>query len=150
MLSVKGNLLLLCDEFEKADSKIFSFFLELLEEGKFTDSQSREYDLNGYIIIFTSNLNSTQFSEGIPKEFQTRLDLISEFSPLTLEEKEKFVKLELGKIQKTMENNPKYENIDLSDFNITFNLNEIDNLRDIQREIYNQIINNLINTINIK
>ena len=49
-----------------------------------------------------------------------------------------------------MENNPKYENIDLSDFNITFNLNEIDNLRDIQREIYNQIINNLINTINIK
>lgn len=149
-LSKKHAGIILCDEFEKADSKIFSFFLELLEEGKFTDSQSREYDLNGYIIIFTSNLNSTQFSEGIPKEFQTRLDLISEFSPLTLEEKEKFVKLELGKIQKTMENNPKYENIDLSDFNITFNLNEIDNLRDIQREIYNQIINNLINTINIK
>ena len=82
-LSKKHNGIILCDEFEKADSKIFSFFLELLEEGKFTDSQSREYDLNGYVIIFTSNLNSSEFSENIPDEFQTRLDLISEFTPPT-------------------------------------------------------------------
>lgn len=149
-LSKKHTGIILCDEFEKTDSKIFSFFLELLEEGKFTDSQSREYDLNGYIIIFTSNLDSAQFSEGIPKEFQTRLDLISEFAPLTLEEKEKFVKLELEKIQKTMANNPKYETINLSDLKITFNLNEIDNLRDIQRKIYDQVINLIINTSNIK
>lgn len=149
-LSKKHSGIILCDEFEKADSKIFSFFLELLEEGKFTDSQSIVHDLNGYIIIFTSNLNSAEFLENIPKEFQTRLDLISEFTPLTFEEKEKFVNLELEKIQNTMKDNPKYENINLSDFHININLNEIDNLRDIQRKIYDQIIDILINTINSK
>ena len=147
-LGKKHTGIILCDEFEKADSKIFSFFLELLEEGKFTDSQSREYDLNGYIIIFTSNLNSDEFSKNIPNEFQTRLDLISEFNPLTFEEKEKFVNLELEKIQKTMKNVPKYKNINLADFDMDFNLKEIDNLRDIQRKIYDQILNILINTIN--
>ncbi len=146
-LSKKHAGIILCDEFEKADSKIFSFFLELLEEGRFTDSQSRVYDLDGYIIIFTSNLNSVEFSKYIPNEFQTRLDLISEFTPLTYDEKEKFVKLELEKIQKTMKNNQKYDNINLFDFNMDFNLNEIDNLRDIQRKIYDQVINIIINTI---
>lgn len=146
-LSKKHNGIILCDEFEKADSKIFSFFLELLEEGKFTDSQSREYDLNGYVIIFTSNLNSSEFSENIPNEFQTRLDLISEFNSLTFEEKEKFVKLELEKIHKTMKNNPKYENINMSDFSIDFNLNEIDNLRDIKRKIHDYFINIIVNAI---
>lgn len=142
-LSKRHTGIILCDEFEKADSKIFSFFLELLEEGKFTDSQSRTHDLNGYIIIFTSNLNSVEFSENIPKEFQTRLDLISEFTLLTFEEKENFVNLELEKIQKTMQNNTKYKDINLSDFDININLSGMDNLRDIQREIYNQIINSL-------
>lgn len=146
-LSKKHTGIILCDEFEKADSKIFSFFLELLEEGKFTDSQSRIYDLNGYIIIFTSNFNSAEFSKNIPNEFQTRLDLISEFVPLTYEEKENFVKLELEKIQKTMKNNPKYETINLSDLHIDFNLDEIDNLRDLQRRIYDQIIDIINNTI---
>lgn len=146
-LSKNHTGIILCDEFEKADSKIFSFFLELLEEGRFTDSQSRIYDLNGYIIIFTSNLTSADFSNNIPNEFQTRLDLISEFKPLTYGEKEKFVRLELEKIQITMKSNPKYEHINLSDFDMDFNLNEIDNLRDIKRKIHNQIINIIINTI---
>lgn len=47
---------LLCDEFEKTTRPVFSFFLELLEEGRFTDSMAREYDMDGYIIIFTSNI----------------------------------------------------------------------------------------------
>ncbi|MBR8700050.1 AAA family ATPase [Enterococcus casseliflavus] len=40
-------------------------FLELLEDGKFTDSLGREFDLSGYIIIFTSNVkqdNELDFS----------------------------------------------------------------------------------------
>ena len=73
--------------------------------------------------------------------------MISEFTLLTYDEKEKFVKLELEKIQKTMKNNSKYDNINLLDFNMDFNLNEINNLRDIQRKIYNQVINIIINTI---
>lgn len=38
---------LLCDEFEKTTRPVFSFFLELLEDGRFTDSMTREYDLDG-------------------------------------------------------------------------------------------------------
>ena len=45
---------ILIDEFEKAGKAVYNFFLQLLEEGRFTDSQGREYDLNKYIIIFTS------------------------------------------------------------------------------------------------
>ena len=147
-LSKKHAGIILCDEFEKADSKIFSFFLELLEEGKFTDSQSREYDLNGYIIIFTSNLNSAEFTKNIPNEFQTRLDLISEFGPLSYQEKEKFVKMELEMIQRTMNNNSKYNCIDLRNFKLEFDLSEINNLRDIKRKLHNQIINIIIKKMN--
>ena len=146
-LSKKHSGIILCDEFEKADSKIISFFLELLEEGKFTDSQSIEYDLNGYVIIFTSNLNRNDFLSNIPHEFQSRLDLIFEFDYLTSLEKEKFVSLELEKIKNTMVKNPKYKNIDLSDFNLNFNLDEINNLRDIQRRVYGQIIEIVIRDI---
>lgn len=51
---------LLCDEFEKTTRSVFSFFLELLEEGQFTDSMAREYDMDGFVIIFTSNLLAKQ------------------------------------------------------------------------------------------
>ena len=131
--------IILCDEFEKADSKIFNFFLELLEDGKFTDSQSREFDLNGYIIIFTSNLNKTRFLNSIPKEFQSRLDLISEFDLLSYDEKEKFVNITVDKINKIIQKNSEYNNIDLSDFDINFDLNKTNNLRDIQRMVYEQV-----------
>ena len=47
---------ILIDEFEKASKPVYNFFLQLLEEGKFTDSLGREYDLDKYIIIFTSNM----------------------------------------------------------------------------------------------
>jgi ATPases with chaperone activity, ATP-binding subunit len=47
----KSNVgVILCDEFEKTTRPVFSFFLELLEEGKFTDSMAREYGLDGYVI----------------------------------------------------------------------------------------------------
>lgn len=50
----------MCDEFEKTTRSVFSFFLELLEEGQFTDSMAREYDMDGFVIIFTSNLLAKQ------------------------------------------------------------------------------------------
>ena len=143
-LNKKHSGIILCDEFEKADPKIFSFFLELLEEGKFTDSQSREYDLNGYVIIFTSNLEQNEFINKIPAEFQTRLDLISEFEPLTVKDKEKFIQLELEKIQKTINEHPKYNSLNLNDFKFDYDLHTINNLRDIQRKIYAQIIDIII------
>lgn len=144
-LSIKLNKphsgIILCDEFEKADEKIVSFFLELLEEGKFTDSQSQEYDLDGYIIIFTSNLDKNSYLNTIPNEFKSRIELTTIFKYLKHEEKEKFVSLEIEKIKEKLAGNEKYSSINLDEFNFTYDLNSKNNLRDIQRDLYNQIIN---------
>ena len=143
-LSIKLNKnhtgVILCDEFEKADSKIVSFFLELLEEGKFTDSQSNEYDLNGYIIIFTSNLDENGFINQIPDEFKSRIDLISKFNNLTLNEKDKFVKNEINELKNKIKGNNEKFNLNLENFEFNYDLNQTNNLRDIKRELYNQII----------
>ena len=138
-LKHQHSCIILCDEFEKADSKIVNFFLELLEEGKFTDSQSREFDLNGYIIIFTSNLNKNEFLNTFPKEFQSRLDLISEFDILSYDEKEKIVNITVEKINKKIQKNSQYNHIDLSDFDLNIDLDKTNNLRDIQRMVYDQV-----------
>ena len=85
---------LLCDEFEKTTRPVFSFFLELLEEGRFTDSMAREYDMDGYIIIFTSNiLSESEYKKAIPPELQTRFDLVCEFEEPTVTEKTAFLDL---------------------------------------------------------
>jgi ATP-dependent Clp protease ATP-binding subunit ClpA len=85
---------LLCDEFEKTTRPVFSFFLELLEEGQFTDSMAREYDMDGYVIIFTSNiLSEAEYKKVIPPELQTRFDLVCEFEAPSTSEKTEFLDL---------------------------------------------------------
>lgn len=65
-LQSSNSSIILIDEFEKADKQVINFFLELLEEGKYTDLQGIEHDLDGYIIIFTSNVNENEISKKIP------------------------------------------------------------------------------------
>ncbi|EDO25758.1 predicted protein, partial [Nematostella vectensis] len=48
--------LILIDEFEKSNSMLFNYFLDVLESGKMVSSIAEEIDLNGFIIIFTSNI----------------------------------------------------------------------------------------------
>lgn len=92
--------IVLCDEFEKTTRPVFSFFLELLEEGKFTDSMAREYDLDGYILVFTSNLpNESEYKKIMPLELQTRFDLVCEFQEPFYHEKTKFLDLLLEKAE---------------------------------------------------
>ena len=86
--------IVLCDEFEKTTRPVFSFFLELLEDGRFTDSMAREYDLDGYVLIFTSNLQTeSDYKKIIPPELQTRFDLVCEFQEPTHSEKTEFLDL---------------------------------------------------------
>ncbi|MGG0720391.1 AAA family ATPase [Robertmurraya massiliosenegalensis] len=136
---------ILCDEFEKANKQIFNFFLELLEDGVFTDSLSREHDLDGYVIIFTSNLDKVRFTKEIPAELQSRLDLICEFSPLTRFEKSEFVNYFVENFVKKIENDETL-NIDLStiDMQVIKNINveEIGNIRDIKRILIRKILQN--------
>ncbi|MEL1134980.1 AAA family ATPase [Desulfitobacterium sp. THU1] len=135
--------IVLFDEFEKTTIPVFSFFLELLEEGKFTDSMAREYDLNGYILVFTSNLqNEAGYKRIIPPELQTRFDLVCEFQEPSYYEKTKFLDLlleqaeskfseQFSQIQMTPGEKRKLFDFDYSSLNA---------LRDIKRLFNNRLM----------
>ncbi|MCI9586174.1 MAG: ATP-dependent Clp protease ATP-binding subunit, partial [Bacilli bacterium] len=114
---------IICDEFEKADSEIKNFFLELLEDGRFTDSLSREYDLNGYVIIFTSNIkDENEFKNKMSPEFESRINLICEFIPLTEEEKTKYVNFQINHCIEKMEKEGIDIKFKLEDINVIYNV----------------------------
>lgn len=140
----KNNVgVIICDEFEKADSEIKNFFLELLEDGRYTDSMGREYDLNGYIIIFTSNLkNENEFDKCISPEFKSRIDLICELLPLTIEEKKKYVEFQI----EDLKNNMKNENIEFEEFSekISIQYEDTDDLREIKSRVFRETIKYII------
>lgn len=146
-LSIKLNKsksgIILCDEFEKSNPQIFNFFLELLEEGKFTDSQSHIYDLDGYLVVFTTNLNIEEFQKILPNELKSRIDYVSKFSPLTDLEKQKFVKYQFNMlIEKFKEfeefsvNIQKLQKINLME---EINVNNI-NIREIKRIVHDLVL----------
>lgn len=91
---------ILIDEFEKGDSAVWSFFLDLLENGKFTDSQGEEHDLNGYTVVFTSNTPRAEVQDKFPPELLSRFDLKVEFSPLSDKEKMSFVSRYIASVAK--------------------------------------------------
>jgi len=101
----KPYSVVLFDEVEKAHPDVFNVLLQVLDDGRITDSQGRTVDFKNTIIIMTSNLGSTHLLEGIDAngeisseaeelvmeelrasfrpEFLNRLDEIILFKPLT-------------------------------------------------------------------
>jgi len=142
--------IILIDEFEKADEDIFNFFYELLEDGKFTDMDEREYILDGYIIIFTTNLNNNNYRKVIPSALLSRFSMKSEFNFLSIEDKELFIK---DKITILVQKYNTFGNqITNEDVLKKLNINEVlklDNLRYIKYNIQDAIIS-AIDTIDKK
>ena len=83
--------IIVIDELDKADATIFNFFYEMLEDGQYTDLVGKVVDLDGYIVIFTANLDSSNFQEMIPEPLFSRFDMTYEFQQLTTEDKKRFV-----------------------------------------------------------
>lgn len=134
---------LLCDEFEKTTRPVFLFFLELLEEGYFTNSMAREYDMDGFIIVFTSNIQTeNDYKKIIPPELQTRFDLVCEFEPPTLDDKKEFLQLLLEKAKQR--HNDAFSKFTMQDedreFLIGFDCSQISALRDIKRVFNNRLM----------
>lgn len=129
---------IICDEFEKADSEIKNFFLELLEDGRFTDSMSREYDLNGYVVIFTSNIqNESEFKNKISPEFESRINMICEFVPLTKQQKEEYINYQIKSCIAEMKANKIAVNFKKKDVIVSYE--DTDDLREIKNRILNKI-----------
>jgi hypothetical protein len=138
--------IILCDEFEKATFPVYNFFLELLEDGSFTDSMSREYNLDGYIIIFTSNINEKQFYEQIPQELQSRIDLVCQFKLLNKQDKIAYLDYQVEIFLEKLKADT--DLLELSHQDIAYFgsiVDSTDNLRDIKRMIRERIMNKLKN-----
>lgn len=131
--------IILIDEFEKADIDIFNFFYELLEDGKFTDLNENEFDLNGYLIIFTSNLNENNYKEVIPSPLLSRFTMKTLFEPIDYATKNKYVK------DKCMNIVDKYNNKYSKDIDYkeVIQLINIENIKSINNFRYlNQLVQN--------
>ena len=59
--------MILFDEVEKAHPDVFNILLQVLDDGRITDSQGRTVDFKNTVIILTSNLGSSYLLEGITK-----------------------------------------------------------------------------------
>lgn len=133
---------ILIDEFEKSDNTVHNFFLELLEDGKFTDSLGREFDLSGYIIIFTSNVEQDKELDFFSPELISRFNLLFRFSALSIEEKKTLANnFETNFINKIIEKQPNlkitYDDLSVID---TIEL-DLDNIRDLKDNVMLKISN---------
>lgn len=128
---------ILIDEFEKGDSIIYNYFLDVLENGKMTNSQGEDIDLNGYIIIFTSNLTPQGFDNFLSPELRSRFNYIGIFQALKKRDKEKFVKSRMSDIICKYNDNfdtklPGYSHSTLCK---RISVNDYTNLRDLNQKI---------------
>ena len=120
----KPYSVLLFDEVEKAHPDVFNIFLQILDDGRVTDSQGRLVDFKNTIIILTSNLGSQAILDSISEhgkitdnaknqvdialknhfrpEFLNRLDEIIYFNALNKEEIYGIVKLLLSSLKKRL------------------------------------------------
>ena len=114
----------LFDEVEKAHPDVFNVLLQVLDDGRITDSQGRTVDFKNTILILTSNLGSPQILDGIDEqgelkpeakaevmallhrqfrpEFLNRLDEIVFYKPLTRENMHGIIDLMLAGLQKRL------------------------------------------------
>ena len=129
--------LILIDEFEKADTPVFNYFLDVLENGKITDSQGDEYDADGYIIVFTSNMTPEEYKQKISPELKSRLDYKGIFNLLTDDDKTKYMHYRVNQIidayrTKVDQNLPEdiHEQI-VSQLNVS----KYKNMRDLNKDI---------------
>ena len=129
---------LLLDEIEKAHPEVFNILLQVLDDGRLTDSQGRTVDFRNTVIVMTSNLASKtilnnslqvqnknsdksllakeldqQINEALTKvfrpEFLNRIDEIIKFKPLKPENLEEIVRLQLDELKKLL----KHQGVDL-------------------------------------
>lgn len=91
---------LLIDEFEKSNASLFNYFLDVLESGKMTSSMGDEIDINGFIIIFTSNISKEDFQKRISPELRSRFDYKCMFTLLGDEDKRKYIEFRVRTISK--------------------------------------------------
>jgi ATP-dependent Clp protease ATP-binding subunit ClpB len=120
----KHYSVILLDEIEKAHVDVFNILLQVLDDGRLTDSHGRTVDFRNTVIIMTSNIGSEYLLEGVTSdgevksearaqvmsslrshfrpEFLNRIDEIVLFKPLTFTEIERIVDLQLNELRERL------------------------------------------------
>ncbi|ACV29030.1 Chaperone protein ClpB [Anaerococcus prevotii] len=121
----KPYSVILFDEIEKAHPDVFNILLQVLDDGRLTDSQGRTVDFKNTIIIMTSNIGSEYLIDGLnddgsideenkdkvdvilrnsfKPEFLNRIDDIVMFTPLTSEQVYEIIDLQIADIRSRLE-----------------------------------------------
>jgi len=121
----KPYSVILFDEIEKAHQDVFNVLLQILDDGRVTDAQGRTVDFKNTVIIMTSNIGSQYLLEGVTAdgqikeeareqvmrelrvgfrpEFINRVDDIVLFKPLSREELERIVDLQMEEIRRRLQ-----------------------------------------------
>ena len=86
----------LLDEIEKAHPDVFNVLLQVLDDGRLTDSHGRTVSFKNTVIIMTSNAPRDALKEIFRPEFLNRLDEILEFEPLSESQIAEIVKLQIA------------------------------------------------------
>ncbi len=114
----------LFDEIEKAHSDVFNVLLQVLDDGRITDSHGRTVDFKNTVVIMTSNVGSQYLLDGVSAdgvlkeearnavmldlrrgfrpEFLNRVDDIVMFKPLTMAEAEQIVDLQVDELRQRL------------------------------------------------
>ena len=120
----KPYSVLLFDEIEKAHSDVFNILLQVLDDGRITDSQGHTVDFKNTVVIMTSNIGAQSLMTGVTDtgeikefahdqvmaelrntfrpEFLNRIDDIVLFKPLRLEEIEQIVRLQTEELRRRL------------------------------------------------
>jgi ATP-dependent Clp protease ATP-binding subunit ClpB len=120
----KPYSVVLFDEIEKAHPDVFNTLLQILDDGRLTDAQGRTVDFRNCVVIMTSNIGSPHLLEGVTDageihedarqrvmaelrahfrpEFLNRVDDIVLFKPLTLQEIERIVDLQIADVHRRL------------------------------------------------
>jgi ATP-dependent Clp protease ATP-binding subunit ClpB len=92
----KPYSVVLLDEIEKAHPDVFNLLLQVLDDGRLTDSHGRTVSFRNAVVIMTSNAPSATLKDFFRPEFLNRLDEILEFDALTEKEIASIVRLQLA------------------------------------------------------
>ena len=89
----------LFDEIEKAHPDVFNTLLQVLDDGRLTDSKGRTVNFKNTLIIMTSNYSREQLVRTVRPEFLNRVDEIITFTRLDEEAIRKVVQLQVERVQ---------------------------------------------------
>jgi ATP-dependent Clp protease ATP-binding subunit ClpB len=109
---------ILFDEIEKAHPEVFNVFLQLLDDGRLTDGQGRVVDFRNTLVIMTSNIPLppppreaarggdrsllAELQKYFRPEFLNRIDEIVRFQPLSREDLDRIVEIQLARVERTL------------------------------------------------